>query len=203
MIRWLRQDAIERRIDASRSAGPEPEAPSGPWWLAPQVLVAGLVAIAALVFALGGPERPAPPPSVSVEPSTPARAPLREVELVTIDADGLERTIFVEIAVPEATAERFAAIFGALRDVLAEADAWPESVPAPRAFVPRLAGRDTVVLDVAVPPGVAIDVASEARAVASLEATADRHGVALRFLVDGQPARTLFGHVAVPSALQD
>ena len=178
----------------------EDRRPAPAWW-SPQVLVAALLLLAGIQFALRGPEGPPPPPSVAFpsEPSDPVAAV--EVELAVVEASGLERVVFRDVSLPEEDAARFQAIFAALRTELLAAGLWPANVPAPRAFVQRIDGRDVVVLDVRVPAGVSVDVGTEWRLVRSIQATAERHDADVRFLVNGAAAETLFGHVAVASEL--
>lgn len=172
-----------------------------PAWWSPQVLVAALLLLAAIQFALRAPEGPPPPPTVNfaAEPAAPGDAV--EVELALIEENGLERVVFREVSLPGEDAARWTAIFGALRAELREAGLWPADVAAPRAFAQRVAGRDVVVLDVDVPAGVAVDVGTEWRLVRSIQATAARHDADVRILVNGAAAETLFGHVAVANEL--
>ena len=174
---------------------------SRPAWWSPQVLVAALLLLAAIQFALRAPQGPPPPPSVTLpsEPTEPVAAV--EVELAVVEDGGLERVLFREVPLPEADAARYEAIFGGLRAELLEAGWWPEEVPAPRAFLQRIAGRDVVVLDLSVPSGVSVDASTEWRLVQSINATAARHDADVRFLKNGAAAETLFGHVAVTSDL--
>lgn len=172
-----------------------------PIWLAPQVLVAALLFVAALVFALRTPGELGRPPTVSFDPSPRAAGAPTEVEIAVLEASGLERTAFAEVAVSEEASERFAAIFGVLREALVEAGVWPEAVAAPRIFVQRVSGRDVIVMDLTVPAGTAVDVEAELRIVGSIDATASRHDAEVRYLVNGRPTDTLWGHVAVPSVL--
>ena len=174
---------------------------AAPAWWAPQVLVAALLLLAGIQFALRGPEGPPPPPSVAFpsEPGDPVTAV--EVELAVVEESGLERVVFRDVPLPDEDAARYEAIFAALRTELIEAGSWPANVPAPRAFAQRISGRDVVVLDVRVPGDVSVDASVEWRVVRSIQATAERHDADVRILVNGAAADTLFGHVAVASEL--
>lgn len=172
-----------------------------PVWLGPQVIVAALLFLAALVFALGGSGEPGPPPTVDLELRGGAATETAEVELAVLDPSGLERVLFVDASLPTDELGRYTAIFGALREALVDTGVWPEQVPAPRVFVQRVAGRTILVLDLEVRPGIPVDVESELRLAGSIAATASRHEADVRYLVNGSSSETLLGHVAVPSAL--
>lgn len=175
--------------------------PRLPAWLAPQVIVAVLLFIAALVFAFRGPDAAGRPPTVTFDPIPQTSGTPTEVEIAVLEATGLERIAFVEVVASNEPSERFVAIFGALREALVEAGVWPAAVGEPRIFVQRVAGRDVIVMDLDVPPEIAVDVEAELRIVGSIDATASRHDAVVRYLVNGQPTETLLGHVAVPSVL--
>ena len=172
-----------------------------PAWLAPQVLIALLLLLAALVYALRAPSAPAPPPTVALQPADVEPLPLVEVDLVLAEPGELERVVFVPARLPEDPAGRLEAIFAALRTELVDARVWPEEVPAPTVFLQRIDGSDIAVLDFMVPDGATRDVEAELRLVRSVEATADRHGAEVRYLVNGGGRATLLGHVGVPSSL--
>lgn len=172
-----------------------------PVWFSPQVIVAALLFLAALTFAVQSPVRPGAPPTVELDLDRTDTTVAEEIELAVVEPGGLERVVFVEVAVPSDEGGRYEAIFAALREQLIAAEVWPKVVPEPRIFVQQLGGRTVLVVDFDVPPGVATDVASELRVVDSIAATASRHGADVRYLVNGRSAETLLGHVAVPSGL--
>ena len=172
-----------------------------PAWLAPQVLIAALLVLAALVYALRAPPVPGAPPTVALQPAETEPLPPVEVELVLAEPGELERVMFVPARLPEDAAGRLEAVFAALRMELVDAGVWPEEVPAPTVFLQRVGGDDVAVLDFTVPDGVTRDVEAELRLVRSIEATADRHDATVRYLVNGSATATLLGHVGVPSTL--
>ena len=176
----------------------------GPAWAAPQLLLASFALILAAAFAVtGGASRPAaPPPVIAGDAPTPATTV--EVRFVVLDARGLERPGFADVALadPDDPSARLTAALGALRDDLLAAGVWPTGVEAAAGFVLEL-GRDrTAVVDVpALPTGVRIDVDDELAVVRSLVATA-RAAVAadeVRLTVAGEERPSLWGRVAPPS----
>ena len=179
---------------------------AGSWfeWGSPQLLLAGLGLVLALVYAAtaGGP-RVGPPPALPGGDATPVARQL-EVRYVVVDALGLERPGFADIELPpgaDDASARLTAALGALRDDLVGMGAWPEAIGAPVGFVVDLDRRRLAVVDVEpAPPGVTLDVGSELTAVRSLFATARAAAAAddVRITVGGEERPSLWGKVAPP-----
>ncbi|MDF1524250.1 MAG: hypothetical protein P1P87_15720 [Trueperaceae bacterium] len=176
---------------------------------APQVLVSGLALVLAATYALGAlAGRPvATPGEVPAFDMEAVATVSREVRFVVVDEAGLERPGYAEVALPREQADdvgaRLVAALAALRADRVERGAWPPSVPAPDAFVYELERRTVAVVDVAVPAvGGGVAVAQELAALRSIVATARAEAAAdeVRITVAGAPARSLWGHVALPVA---
>ena len=168
----------------------------------PQVLVAGLLLVAA--FGLVGPRQrrsTTPPPNIDLTRAEDQVTP-QDVRLVLVDAAGLERSSTVRLPVPAGASQRMAAVMAALRDSLVQLDVWPADLAAPRVFVETFDRQKVAVVDMLVVTPVGVSVAQELAILRSLTATAEANGVvAVRFLRNGLPAPTLLEHVAVPSSL--
>lgn len=176
----------------------------GPGWAAPQLLIAAFVLVLALAFAVtGGSPRVEPPPPVGTS-GDPRPAAVVEVRFVVVDARGLERPGFADVAlaVTDDPSARLTAALGALRDDLVAAGAWPAGVGAATGFVIELDRRRLAVVDgPALPAGLRIEVADELSVVRSLVATA-RAAVAadeVRITVAGEERPSLWGKVAPPN----
>jgi hypothetical protein len=174
----------------------------------PQVLLSGLALVLAALYALGAltggtVATPVEVPTFDVE--AVATVP-REVRFVVVDEAGLERPGFADVALPRERADdvatRLVAALAALRTDRLERGAWPPSVPAPDAFVYELERRTVAVVDVAaLGVGEGVGVAQELAALRSIVATARAEAGAdeVRITVAGAPARSLWGHVALPA----
>jgi hypothetical protein len=169
--------------------------------LRPQVLVAVLLAGSGVPWLLGGLSGGAPPrppgPLLVGEPL--AAATRADVPIVVIDRDGLRRTLLVTVETLDVFDARLAGALRALREVLVEEGNWPVGVPAPTAQSYESQRRRVVVIDVrslGSAPGVALT--AELAALRSLQETAFAHGADdVRVVVDGSPAATLWGQIAL------
>ncbi len=170
--------------------------------LTPQVLVAGLAFVGALVVFLSTrPPTVPPPPSVDIA-SDDDTLVAADVRLVLVDATGLEWQRAERVQSPPGASARLAAVMAALRQALVTEGVWPEDLPAPRAFLESIERRTVAVLDLRPPPGLGVSVAQERAIYRAIVGTAELAGAdEVVFLRDGEPAATLLGHVAVPSAL--
>jgi len=136
----------------------------------------------------------------------PATTEVRRVEAayLVVDARGLERPGFAEVAQPVAANEesaRLGASLLALRDDLVEMGVWPASLPAARAVVIEVDRQRIALIDVpALPLGTRVDIGGEWMVVRSLQATAQRvsRADAVRITVDGEEAPSLWGAIALP-----
>ncbi len=170
---------------------------------APQVLIAGLLALAGIAFLVaGGAARVAPAARVSIAPPDDSAKRTDEVRLILVDADGLERPRFVSVSLPGARDARLHAILDALRSAMIGDGGWPQNLPTPGVFVEDVNRRAVAVLDIRSDAPVAVSVGQELQLLRSLRETVLANDVdEVRFLRDGRPARTLLGHVAVDSGL--
>lgn len=170
--------------------------------LTPQVLVAGLLLVAALALLLSVPNlRPGPAPVVNLT-SEDDLLTAQDVRLVLVDAAGLEWQRDANIAAPTDAPRRFEAILDALRSELLAEGVWPAGLPTPRVYVETYDREVVAVVDVAAGGVIAVSVAQEQALVRAIEATAVANGIdSVRFLRGGQHTETFLGHVAVPSAL--
>jgi hypothetical protein len=177
--------------------------PDGPAWAAPQLLIAVFALLLAVAFAVtGGAPRVEPPPSVGGADG--ARSPVVvEVRFVVVDARGLERPGFADVALTDENdpSTRLTAALGALRDDLLASGVWPADVEAATGFVIELGRRRLAVVDVpALPASVRIDVDDELTVMRSLLATARAAVEAdeVRITVAGEERPSLWGKVAPP-----
>jgi len=187
-----------------RSLAPVSERdPGGPAWAAPQLLIAVFALLLAVTFALtGGAPRVEPPPPVGG--GDPPRPPVEvEVRFVVVDARGLERPGFADVALADAddASARLTAALGALREDLVASGVWPADVGAATGFVVELDRRRLAVVDVPeAPAGARIDVDDELALMRSLVATARAAVEAdeVRITVAGEERPSLWGKVATP-----
>jgi hypothetical protein len=177
--------------------------PGGPAWAAPQLLIAVFALLLAVAFALtGGAPRVEPPPPVGG--GDPPRPPVEvEVRFVVVDAQGLERPGFADVALVDAddASARLTAALGALREDLLARGVWPADVGAATGFVVELDRRRLAVVDVPeAPPGARLDVDDELALMRSLVATARAAVEAdeVRITVAGEERPSLWGKVAPP-----
>jgi len=168
------------------------------------LLIAAFVLLLAVAFALtGGAPRVEPPPAVAGGGS-PRPPVVVEVRFVVVDARGLERPGYADVALSEAedSSARLTAALGALRDDLLASGLWPAGVDAATGFVIELDRRRLAVLDVPeLPSGTRIGVDDELAVMRSLVATARAAANAdeVRITVAGEERPSLWGKVAPPS----
>lgn len=127
-----------------------------------------------------------------------------EVRFVVVDALGLERPGFADVALADVddASARLTAALGALRDDLLAGGIWPAGADAATGFVIELGRRRIAVVDVpALPVGATIDVADELAIVRSLVATARAAATAdeVRITVAGEERPSVWGRIAPPS----
>lgn len=168
----------------------------------PQVVVSALLLVGALLFTLlpRGPQRPRPP---TVELASGIEIPIveREVRLLLIDPDGLERPVFARLTFADSPSARVEAVVSALRDELVAADVWPVAGPVPTLFRGVVDVRTFVVLDFS--DGFdGLSVVQERQLIGSLDATLRVEGVdEVRYLRHGRAVEAPFGHLAVRTTL--
>ena len=170
--------------------------------LTPHVLAAALAFASALVVFLSTrpPELP-PPPTVEVTGGADGTVPA-DVRLLLVDETGLEWQRAGRVQSPPGASARLTAVLAALREALLEEGVWPGELPAPRAFLETIERRRVAVVDLDPPPGLGVSVARERAIMRAIVGTAELAAAdAVVFLRRGEPAETLLGHVAVPSAL--
>ena len=168
----------------------------------PQVVVSALLLVGALLFSLSpsGPQRPGPP---TVELSAGIEVPIveREVRLLVIDPDGLERPLFARLSFADSPFARLEAVLTALRVELVAAGVWPEAGSVPTLFRGVVDVRTFVVLDF----GDGFDgmsVVEERQLIGSLEATLRAEGIdEVRYLRHGRAEEAPFGHLAQRTTL--
>jgi hypothetical protein len=168
--------------------------------LRPHVLIALLVAGSAAAWLSGGFRDAtvlrAPDLLTDVEVVAPPTS--GDARIVVFDRDGLSRTVDVEVTSREAFEDRLAAALAVLRSTLIDDGAWPQQVGAPTVLAYEAQRRRVVVIDVPSLRGSGPDVLAELATLRSLEETAFAHGAdEVRVVVDGAPAATLWGHVAL------
>ena len=144
----------------------------------------------------GAPLRP--PANLLVGQALPV-AETTDVPIVVVDRDGLRRTLLVEVEVVDAVDARLGAALVALREVLVTEGNWPRTVAAPHVQSYEAQRRRVAVLDVpALREGPGLALMAELAALRSLEETALAHGAdEVRVIVDGAPATSLWGQVAL------
>lgn len=122
-----------------------------------------------------------------------------DVPIVVVDREGLRRTLLVEVEVVDAVDARLGAALAALREVLVGEGNWPRTVAAPHVQSYEAQRRRVAVLDVpALREGPGLELMAEVAALRSLEETALAHGAdEVRVVVDGAPASSLWGQVAL------
>jgi len=168
--------------------------------LRPHVLIAALVLGGAAVWFWGGfRDGPVPRvPDLLIDVEVQARPTSGDARIVVFDRDGLSRTVDVEVTSPDAFEDRLAAALAVLRTTLLEEGVWPQQVGAPMVLGYEVQRRRVVVIDVPSLQGGGLDVLAELAALRSLEETAFAHGAdEVRVVVDGAPAATLWGQVAL------
>lgn len=172
----------------------------------PQVLVALLLLIGALALLLAVPRRPAPERTV-IDLGTTEATTEQEATLVVVDEVGLERAATVRLQLPAAQSPaagtaRLTAVLVALRERSMQQGVWPPELPTPLVFLLPASRGTVAVIDMQVPESVGVSVEKERALHRSLVATAQQNGASeVRFLVNGRPADTLLGHVAVASEI--
>lgn len=170
--------------------------------LTPHVLVAALACCGALALFLST-RPPASPPAPTVDVAGADDGLVAaDVRLVLVDPTGLEWQKAERVMAPPGASARLTAVLAALREALVAEGVWPEALPAPRAYLETVERRAVAVVDVRPPPGLGVSVAQERAIYRAIVGTAELAGAeTVAFLRDGEPASTLLGHVAVPSAL--
>ncbi len=167
----------------------------------PQVLLAVLALIAAIVFAWSaGRDVPAPPVILTGDEVTDASR-VTQVVLYVVQ-DGIANPVVREVAAPTGRAEALQALVDALRSDLVTLSVWPATLPTPRVYLTTVERRDGVVLDLvgrATPP---LDVQAERTILASLERTLLEADVdTVTYLRDGAPVEAWLGRIATPPNL--
>lgn len=186
-----------------------------PWWGAPQVLLPAFLLLVALVYTVSGrAPSAAPPPGPLLGGEEGGLSRTVEIRYVVVDEEGLERPGFADLPMTETAAQDATELLNAAltalhADLLAQG-VWPAAVPAPRGYVLVLDRRRVAVVDVrssgedAMPGTVRTrpltTTAVELGAMRSLMATAlvAVDAVEVRITVDGEPADSLWGNVALP-----
>lgn len=170
--------------------------------LTPQVLVAGLLLVAAVALALSIRVVEVPDAPVVDLGLVDADTVAFDARLVLVDDAQLEWQRVVRLEAPDTAPQRLAAVLEALRQALTAEGLWPPTLDVPSVFVETIDRAVYAVLDVRSPPDLGVSVARERALLRAITATVTANGIdQLRFLRDGRPAETLLGHVAVPSAL--
>ena len=167
----------------------------------PQVVLGLLLLLFAVGYLLGRPPAALPTlPTVEL-PEEGSQATREEpVQLVLIDERGLEHPEFVTVTAGEGEARLLRATLAALRGKLLPGGVWPASLGSPEVYRFRDDGQVVTVLDFPLEGLPASSVVTERRLLRSIQATAAvNHVERLAFLINGQPASTLLGHLAVPS----
>ncbi len=156
----------------------------------PQVIISVLALVAALVAVFL-----ARPEAVEAEPfELPAVQPRElheeEVRLVTYDRFNLEIPVRELLQVPADAAGRTEAIVAAVKDLMSENGAWPETLPLPVVFAETLSGQLTAVADFRLAGGESPEPAELARVARSVTETLLDAGIGqVVILVDGQAWR--------------
>ncbi len=168
--------------------------------LRPHVLIAALVLGGAAAWFAGG-VRDAPVPRVPdllIDVEVRSAPITSDARIVVFDRDGLSRTVDVEVTSPDAFEDRLAAALAVLRTTLVEDGVWPQQVGAPTVLGYEVQRRRVVVVDVPPLQGRGPDVLAELATLRSIEETAFAHGAdEVTVVVDGAPAATLWGQVAL------
>ncbi len=168
--------------------------------LRPHVLIAALVLGGAVAWYAGGfRDAPAPRvPDLLIDAEAHSAPITSDARIVVFDRDGLSRTVDVEVTSQDAFEDRLAAALAVLRTTLVEDGVWPQHVGAPTVLGYEVQRRRVVVIDVPPLEGRGPDVLAELATLRSLEETAFAHGVdEVTVVVDGAPAATLWGQVAL------
>ncbi len=172
---------------------------------APLPTLVGLLVcvIGVATFSQTRPAPPSAPSPLAFTETTPTTASERDVTLTVVTRNGLTRSFFVSLDVPEPLSLRLEAILAELRERMIDEGVWPESLPVPDVFITDLASETPVaVLNLSLGSPVAISVAHESYVFAALQQTVQRNGVSeMRVLIDGEPSKTFLGHLALDTSL--
>lgn len=168
--------------------------------LRPQVLVASLALLAAVLWFAGGIGSGAATsdPRLSIDAQVEPR--LRtDVPIVVVDRDGLQRTQLIEVETIDSDVARLAGAMTVLRGTLVTAGDWPTAVPAPHVYVYERQRQRVAVIDVpALPDGTGVDLLAAWATLRSLRETAFAHGLdEVEVVVGGAPSTSLWGQVAL------
>jgi hypothetical protein len=121
-----------------------------------------------------------------------------EMPIVVVGSDGLPRASTVTVESADFEGARYRATLAALRVALIEEGLWPEAVPAPDVMTYGVERRRIAVVDVRPGSPVVATVTQEWAVYRSLVETLRSLGADdVVVVVDGAPADTLFGHVAL------
>jgi len=170
-------------------------------WRSPQVLLSALALLAASAYLLrSGPPDVPPPPDLRAVPSGEEAVEVREVVVYRVD-DQLARPVVREIVDAPDPGLRMQRIVDEVRAVMVASGAWPQELPAPRAFTLEVEREAVVVLDMP-EHDARLDVALERGIVASLERTLLEQGVErIAYLRAGRAVEAWLGGLTVPSSL--
>lgn len=172
-------------------------------YASPQVLLALLALIAALIYALSSRAAQPAPPVLLQEVAEERELERRSVVLYVVQGELVQPIAReVETIVDDAGAD-LEVLIAALRLELLERGVWPEALPTPTVFVVELERRPNVVLDLPADVLPSMSVRDEATILTSLERTLLETGVErVAFVRDGEPTDAWLGRIATSSSLQ-
>jgi hypothetical protein len=201
----LTKGGAERRAErhGARGALARPRGSGRRDWLGivlrPQVLIALVLAGTALPYLLTSTARPRVDVALPTleEAGDPALRAF-EMPIVLVGSDGVPRASTVTVESADFEGERYRATLAALREALVEEGLWPDAVPPPAVMTYSVERRRVAVVDVRPGGAVVATVSQEWAVYRSLVETLRSLGADdVVVVVDGAPADTLFGHVAL------
>jgi hypothetical protein len=141
---------------------------------------------------------------VDVSLRAPAEALVSErISLTLIDRDGLERTVYQDLALPSTTNQRYRKILEALEVTMREAGVWVDGVNVQEVFLVERPEVRLAVVDFAVTDEAAASVREERAMLDALRETLARNNIdGVRVFVNGAVPETFLGHIAVASSLE-
>lgn len=173
-------------------------------WFTPQTFVAWLLLLLGVyIYRVSqAPVRPLEYVQVQLEDVAQEPSQPSEVVFTLINHQGLERSLFTHLSLPEAANARLHSLLSELRRLMLEQNAWPAALPAPEVFVIQDSSNPVAVLDFVLEQPLETAVATELQLLRALRSTLRRNGIdSMVILINGRPSKTFLGHVAIAQGL--
>lgn len=172
-------------------------------YASPQVLIALLAFMAAVLFSINMQRDAASPPVLLQETAEERTVERRSVVLYVVQGDLVQPIARDVQSTAEDEASDLQALVDALRLELIDMGVWPEALGTPKLYLVELDRRTQTVLDL---PGDAVpnlSIENEATIVASLERTLRETGVErIAYLRAGEPSSAWLGRISTNATLQ-